>query len=625
MLKTNGDNNLKENIVTIMGRKKTQQLIEFNCELPHWKIDGFITKYISSGSLTLSKINKDGIHWFLNMRPVDLPKKIIAWFIDIYRQFSAQVMPVIVLNFTVEDEYYDINVTPDKREVFIKNESEIITELKIKLNDFFEEIQKSKLVQNLKKKEDGFNPQLTEEENEIIRSLQKKKVVHKVDEMSYDEEEEFKNRKETGLQKAMSNYTEKFSQYKETLKKKRKAEDVEKESQEISDKLSDSQWKFKPEVHTVKRMKTDYELECQSDEGEGEGEDSQEDQEEPTENIEEKEAEKSNIEESKEDFSSKRPSISSVSSINKSITNINLRKKELTAQLEDRTKRMKKIDPLAQQQKQKDFLSKFQAASKRIWKTKQKTEDEVKDEIVEKPKDYNSAINRTFTPQNVKYLDKENDPAYEMNQDLLNYTNNKMNSFKKQKIEIVNKSQVVDSSLRPIYEENIEIDITKEAKNNANVSVEHPMNSERLVFMDRLPITTNLDNEDSEVNLDITMLPMKIEREKKRYREALQKRKEKEQIEDHSTSKNKVKTNKLSTGSMDNNITEVGEDKLKEMFGKEDFKRLKIIGQFNLGFILAVKADTNQLFIMDQHATDEKCTFERLSQTTVIHSQRLIK
>ena len=74
MLKTNGDNDLKENIISILGKKKTQQLIEFNCDVPHCKISGFITKYISSGSLSQPKVNKDGIHWFLNMRPVDLPK-----------------------------------------------------------------------------------------------------------------------------------------------------------------------------------------------------------------------------------------------------------------------------------------------------------------------------------------------------------------------------------------------------------------------------------------------------------------------------------------------------------------------------------------------------------------------
>ena len=39
--------------------------------------------------------------------------------------------PLIIINIEVEDNNYDINVSPDKREVFIKNEDEVIKELKI--------------------------------------------------------------------------------------------------------------------------------------------------------------------------------------------------------------------------------------------------------------------------------------------------------------------------------------------------------------------------------------------------------------------------------------------------------------------------------------------------------------
>lgn len=56
---------------------------------------------------------------------------------------------------------------------------------------------------------------------------------------------------------------------------------------------------------------------------------------------------------------------------------------------------------------------------------------------------------------------------------------------------------------------------------------------------------------------------------------------------------------------------------------KEDFLRMSIIGQFNLGFILARTPDHN-LFILDQHACDEKYNFERLCKETVIHEQKLI-
>ena len=49
---------------------------------------------------------------------------------------------------------------------------------------------------------------------------------------------------------------------------------------------------------------------------------------------------------------------------------------------------------------------------------------------------------------------------------------------------------------------------------------------------------------------------------------------------------------------------------------------MKIVGQFNLGFIIAKLG--NDLFIIDQHATDEKYNFETLQRTTTLKSQTLI-
>ena len=44
--------------------------------------------------------------------------------------------------------------------------------------------------------------------------------------------------------------------------------------------------------------------------------------------------------------------------------------------------------------------------------------------------------------------------------------------------------------------------------------------------------------------------------------------------------------------------------------------------QFNLGFIIARLND--DLFIIDQHATDEKYNFETLQRDTVMQGQKLI-
>ncbi|KAF1994302.1 DNA mismatch repair protein MutL [Amniculicola lignicola CBS 123094] len=71
------------------------------------------------------------------------------------------------------------------------------------------------------------------------------------------------------------------------------------------------------------------------------------------------------------------------------------------------------------------------------------------------------------------------------------------------------------------------------------------------------------------------------------------------------------------------------EERLSLTVTKSDFHAMRIIGQFNLGFILAVRppsplSPTPDLFIIDQHASDEKYNFERLSATTVLESQRLV-
>lgn len=67
---------------------------------------------------------------------------------------------------------------------------------------------------------------------------------------------------------------------------------------------------------------------------------------------------------------------------------------------------------------------------------------------------------------------------------------------------------------------------------------------------------------------------------------------------------------------------QLAEQELKKEISKEDFVRMELIGQFNLGFII-VRLD-DDLFIIDQHATDEKYNFETLQKTTVLQHQPLV-
>ncbi|TFK95434.1 hypothetical protein BDV98DRAFT_517618 [Pterulicium gracile] len=79
-------------------------------------------------------------------------------------------------------------------------------------------------------------------------------------------------------------------------------------------------------------------------------------------------------------------------------------------------------------------------------------------------------------------------------------------------------------------------------------------------------------------------------------------------------------------------------DALSRVIGKGDFGLMEILAQFNRGFIIARRRMREQedeeaslakamddLFIVDQHASDEKYNFETLQQTTQIQSQKLFK
>lgn len=103
------------------------------------KVSGYLTKTILSGSMT-AKVSKDQLYCFLNGRPIDIPRKLKMLLSDLYKQYNSSSAPIAILKLLVEDDNYDINAAPDKREVFIKNEKEMLPELRVKLEEFFERI-----------------------------------------------------------------------------------------------------------------------------------------------------------------------------------------------------------------------------------------------------------------------------------------------------------------------------------------------------------------------------------------------------------------------------------------------------------------------------------------------------
>ncbi|XP_047738687.1 mismatch repair endonuclease PMS2 isoform X3 [Hyalella azteca] len=65
------------------------------------------------------------------------------------------------------------------------------------------------------------------------------------------------------------------------------------------------------------------------------------------------------------------------------------------------------------------------------------------------------------------------------------------------------------------------------------------------------------------------------------------------------------------------------EAELTKVLNKDMFAKMKILGQFNLGFLIT-RLDSD-LFIIDQHASDEKYNFETLQATCILRHQPLIQ
>ncbi|KAJ3558446.1 hypothetical protein NM688_g920 [Phlebia brevispora] len=79
------------------------------------------------------------------------------------------------------------------------------------------------------------------------------------------------------------------------------------------------------------------------------------------------------------------------------------------------------------------------------------------------------------------------------------------------------------------------------------------------------------------------------------------------------------------------------DEALSRIIEKADFASMEVVGQFNLGFIVVrrrkekgassgqASGSIDDLFIVDQHAADEKYNFETLQRTTKIESQKLFR
>ncbi|XP_059659544.1 DNA mismatch repair protein PMS1 isoform X2 [Cornus florida] len=133
VLKTQGSGSLKDNIITVFGMSTFTCLEPVNlCISDGCKVDGFLSKSGNGSGRNLG----DRQFFFVNCRPVDMPKvgKLVN---ELYKGANSRQYPIAIMNFTVPSKACDVNVTPDKRKIFFSDEGSILHSLREALEKIY--------------------------------------------------------------------------------------------------------------------------------------------------------------------------------------------------------------------------------------------------------------------------------------------------------------------------------------------------------------------------------------------------------------------------------------------------------------------------------------------------------
>ncbi|THH30140.1 hypothetical protein EUX98_g4035 [Antrodiella citrinella] len=96
------------------------------------RVCGLVSKFVVGGG----RSGTDRQFFFVNGRPCN-PSKVQKAFNEVYRTFNANQSPFVVADFIVPTDSLDINVSPDKRTIFIHSENSLIQALKAALEEMF--------------------------------------------------------------------------------------------------------------------------------------------------------------------------------------------------------------------------------------------------------------------------------------------------------------------------------------------------------------------------------------------------------------------------------------------------------------------------------------------------------
>ncbi|KAJ8938444.1 hypothetical protein NQ314_011480 [Rhamnusium bicolor] len=158
---TDGHKTVRENVINIFGAKQISTLIDVEAVVPKEPIcNEYGVKLVSGEELPFSleflissvvhgsgRSTTDRQFYFVNSRPCEL-SRLIKLVNEVYKQFNCGQYPFVFLNVTTKS-LVDINVTPDKRQVYLENEKLLLAIVKASLLEAFKVFPSTFKMQNL--------------------------------------------------------------------------------------------------------------------------------------------------------------------------------------------------------------------------------------------------------------------------------------------------------------------------------------------------------------------------------------------------------------------------------------------------------------------------------------------
>ncbi|KAL8214888.1 hypothetical protein R6Q57_004337 [Mikania cordata] len=552
VLKTQGSGSLKDNIITVFGMNTFSCLEPLSLFISDtYQVDGFLSKSGNGSGRSLG----DRQYFFVNGRPVDMPKvsKLVN---ELYRSANSKQYPIAIMNFVVPTRVCDVNVTPDKRKIFLSDEGSVLKSLK-------EAILKI------------YSPDLASFS------------VQKAEKLSQEETNS----------KICSQHEQSSSQF-SSRQASQEDSDCKKETSIV---VSDDEETLRslPAVNLINvddfsSSKRDFALKFRG--------------------MKETDAISGSY--------SKNPAVVTNTSFNRQSSSFNSTMRKF---VNERTDSPCSVGPV------QSLLTSFVAVNKRKHESMSNTLSEVpvlrNGPAICQSVDQRYKSNSTFAKSLVKCHAVNDSGEVDLDESKSMPLNHTLVDEECDDVLEVSPVRVVKTSGQ-VYEDIIRIKTPESVlKSVLNASAPEKFNDEVSTPLNSSEPPSDPPVSSSHSKMCYTMQFSFEELKKKRQQKlaAFQASKNTPWIsktkgyyadatlEISQVVKEDAKAKALSAATSE----------LEKLFKKEDFGRMKVIGQFNLGFIIG-KLDQD-LFIVDQHAADEKYNYERLSQSTILNQQPLLR